>query len=120
MTDGTSTETRRAPKWALEKIGYLERDLAEAQATIARLSEGPANSNVIAHDYVNPDRLLGRNIMIRFLLDDRGSCIEAAHDRSGGGYLILRAVGDIRAAQSLSVQPAGAVNTVRVRLEESW
>jgi hypothetical protein len=117
MTENTApTETRKAPRWAQDEISYLKRRLAEAQDRIAVLSEGPADSSVLVPGAGYPDRLLGRDPVIRFLLD--GGYIEVQHDRENREYLIVRSCGDTQKTSGLAIQPSVS-NAVRVRLAES-
>lgn len=118
MTDTDAGERARLPKWAQDRIAYLEQALAEQRRLVGRLSEGPADSDVIVHDYVSPPRLLGRGVAIRFLMGD-GEYIEVAHHKSGHGYLELRASSGSKDAQSLAVQPQVS-NVVSVRLTKHW
>lgn len=120
MTDSTVNNTdkriARIPIWAQDEISYLRKELGEARAAIATLSEGPADSSVLVHGAGYPDRLLGRDPVIRFLLGS--GYIEVQHDRENREYLIVRSCGDTQKTSGLAIQPSVA-NVVRVRLAES-
>src|SRR5215472_9545016 len=91
-TDRSDAMMARLPKWAQREIETLQMRLAEHQQRIAELSAGPENSNVIVSDYGYPDRLLGRDTRIRFLLGWDGY-IEVRHSRDDPGSLEVRASG---------------------------
>ncbi len=106
------TRTARLPAWAQNRIHQLEQDLAGAREHIALLSDGPADSDVIAHDYEHPDRLLGRGVIIRFLLGT--GYIEVSHGREKSGYLELRTGGGALISQPLYG------NVIRIREGGFW
>jgi hypothetical protein len=109
----------RLPKWAQRVIEDRDRQIAQLTRRVTELSEGPADSDVIEHDYVNPDRPLGKGVIIRFLFPGE-EYIEIRHQREGRGFLELTGTGRTKGSQALAVQPRGAANSLRVRLTEYW
>ena len=106
----------RLPKWARNRIEDQDRKIAELTRQVNLLSEGPADSDVIQHDYVYPPRPLGRGVIIRFLMAD-GEYIEVQHGKNG--YLELRGSSGNWASSALTVQ-GPVINALRVRLTEVW
>lgn len=107
---------RRIPKlpaWARDLINHLDRQLAEARETIAKLNEGPADSNVRVDTHsVRPDRLLGRNIPVSF--DLAAGTIVIKHDGDEALEVYCTGTG---ASYYPHVLPSTA-NTFRIRLGE--
>jgi len=54
----------KLPRWAQDRIGKLERDLA---AERRKLSAGPENSDTFADPYASAPRPLGRHTRIQFV-----------------------------------------------------
>lgn len=114
-TDRSDAMMARLPKWAQREIETLQMRLAEHQQRITELSAGPENSNVIVSDYGYPDRLLGRDTRIRFLLGEDGY-IEVRHQRSNPGILeIVSGGAGLKGALHITPQVS---NAVRVRIGE--
>ena len=110
-----SDAVARLPKWAQAEIETLQMRLAGHKRQIAELSAGPDDSNVLVSNYGYPDRLLGRDTRIRFLLGWDGY-IEVRHSRDDPGSLEVRASGTgLKGA--LHVIPQSS-NAVRVRIGE--
>jgi hypothetical protein len=122
MSEMNDTDRRNAmrnvPKWAQRVIEDRDRQIAQLTRRVAELSEGPEDSDVIEHDYVNPSRPLRKGAVIRFLMGE-GEYIEVHHDRKGGGFLELRGSGSQRDSGALAVQPQVS-NVLRVRLDRHW
>ena len=108
----------RLPKWAQRRIEDQAKQIAALTNRIAELSEGPADADVIEHDYLHPPRPIGKGKTIRFVMNDRGEYIEIHHARNNSGYLELRGAGG-QAAGSLAVQPQVS-NVLRIRLDRHW
>jgi hypothetical protein len=108
----------RLPAWAQREIGNLERQVAEQARHIAALSAGPADSDVLIHDYVHPDRLLGKGTAVTFLTgephgpDGRRDRITVEPSRERPGWLDVSLTSD-RAAQAVYAYP---VVSNRIRL----
>lgn len=111
----TPGQLSRLPVWARQHIEWLTRTLAEHQARIAELSAGPADSNVLVSYYgTYPDRLLGIDIPVRFLLPTArypDGTIEVHHGRTDG-VIEISSPDD-----ALHVTPQGS-NVIRVRIGE--
>lgn len=89
MTDHDRIE--KLPAWARDIIHLQQRQLAEKDAAIAALSAGPEDSNVYVRSYTTPDRLLGRNIEVRFRLPSGD--VSVAHDENDPASLTVTSAG---------------------------
>jgi hypothetical protein len=106
----------RLGKWAQQYIGDLERKVAELEARVAVLSEGPALSDTAVDGLgTYPDRELGLGARVKFTLPD-GSSV-TAHVR--GDYLELNAMGPDLRSDGIVVQP-GSGNVLRVQTDRYW
>jgi hypothetical protein len=103
------------PKWAQQHIADTERRVAELEARVAALSQGPAESDTVVDGLgTYPDRELGLGVIIGFRLPG-GVVIEAV---VRGDYLRIRDRGD-GAGGALVVQPETG-NVLRVRSDGVW
>ena len=102
----------RLPKWAQNLIANQDRLLAERDRHIAELSAGPEDSDVYVHDYVHPDRLLGKGVPVSFRIAN--GIITVKHSKQTPGALEIRSTSN-RAFQPLYITPQVS-NVFQVRL----
>lgn len=99
----------RLPKWARDRIGQLEREVAYFQA---KLSEGPEDSDTFLDPHADAPRPLGCGGTVRFVLraDERGAreYVDVRLDRADS-FLV------VRGSDGLAVFPA-ASNSLFVKL----
>jgi hypothetical protein len=102
----------RLPKWAQDHIRLLQQRITEQEQHISQLSTGPEDSDVRIHDYVYPDRLLGRGLPVTFdvgdpygpdgTLRDR---ITVEHSRERPGWLDINITSNRAGAHAVHVYP---------------
>jgi hypothetical protein len=125
MSHGIETQEQQSvrrlaaiPKWAQQHIADTERKVAELQARVAALSQGPAESDTVVDGLgTYPDRELGLGVIIGFRLPD-GVVIEARVHPDG--YLEIREKGvGSSGTGALIVQPKSG-NVLCIRSGEWW
>lgn len=104
----------KAPVWAQDIIYRLDRQLAEAKQQMELLSGGPDDSNVRIRDHVYPDRLLGRDVTVDFMLPD--GFIQVGHSQHDPEALEVRAIGRGH-KHGLAVRPQTG-NSIKLLLSE--
>jgi hypothetical protein len=103
-------------KWAQQHIADTERKVAELEARVAALSQGPAESDTVVDGLgTYPDRELGLGVSIGFRLPD-GSLIRA---RVRDSWLELNALGPGQRSDGIVSQPSSG-NVLRVRSDRFW
>ncbi len=107
-TETEAARMARLPKWAQDRIRYLERDLAD---TLARFADEQPPSNTYAEPYGDPPRGLGTDVNVMFVLDtgDDGSPRDYVQVRLDRGRVY------VQASDSLAIFPS-ASNTAYIKL----
>lgn len=105
VSEYTTEQFDRLPKWAQQEINRLTLRLREANK---RLSAGPEDSNVFADPYSDNPTPLGRDALVKFVVGD-GSGDVIIVRRAGNGIYVQGHKGIIMRAQ--------ASNTVHVQFD---
>ena len=108
----TEAQLAKLPRWARDRITWLQQKQADAARTIAILSAGPEDSDTFIRDHVHPDRMLGTGTEVSFRLpaSDGHEAGQVTAGVSKHGVLEIMAHDG-----SLHITPQSS-NVVRVRI----
>ena len=100
----------RLPKWVQAEIQRLERDVESLEK---RVGDGPADSDTILVGWSIPDKPLGSNLTVRFVLDPsspRSGYIECNINHDS---FLKKPVLCVRSSDTLAIVP-GSSNSIYV------